>query len=191
MKSLRNAIFAALAALALFLPVIAPAQTTVNKQPNFVASQSWLDVGNGPFVIVPLNGNGVMYTASGSGVGSTSGSSTTLTLTATAAANPPCVGCGISGTGITAGTTVAAFNGTTSITLSAAMTVAASTPISWGSACPTSGAPGAAVGLSAPSELRASAGIPPLVPIYTYARLCAYGAFQGGLTFANFAWKNW
>jgi hypothetical protein len=189
MKSLRNFFLVALAFA--LLPVAALAQTDVNRQPKFVASQAWLDIGNGPFVIVPLAGNGFMYTASGSGVGSTSGSSTTLTLTASAAAKAPCVGCGISGAGITAGTTVAAFNGTTTVTLSAAMTVAASTALSWGVACPTSGAPGAATNISAPTDLRASAGIPSLVPMYTYARMCAYGGTGPGLTFSNFSWKNW
>lgn len=170
---------------------LAVAQTTVNRQPWFVAKGAWLDVGNGPLVVVALNGNGNIYSIMGSGVGSTSGSSTTLTLTSTAAADPPCVGCLISGTGITAGTTVAAFNGTTTITLSAAMTVASSTALTWGMACPTSGAPTSSY-LSTPVELRATGSIPPAaVPMGTSARVCAYGGGQGGLTGANFGMHGW
>jgi hypothetical protein len=73
------------------------------------------------------NGNGWGL---GSGTGSTSGSSTALTLTGTPTI-PPCVGCAINGSGIVGGTTVSAFNGTTGITLSSAMTVAGGTSLTW------------------------------------------------------------
>ena len=118
-KILTYARAAVFAAFAFFAAGLVSAQT-VTQQPSFVAPRAILDMGNGPLEVQALLGSGGFFTSQGSGLGSTSGSSTTLTLTATAAANPPCVGCIISGTGITSGTTVAAFNGTTTITLSAA-----------------------------------------------------------------------
>jgi len=158
---------AALAAvLVALMPLSALAQTVV-AVPTVVAPRTVVDLSNGPTEVRVVQGNLGLFTSSGSGVGSTSGSSTALTLTATAAANPPCVGCIISGTGITSGTTVAAFNGTTGITLSAAMTVAASTALAWGQACP-----------SAPPTnplLLAQAGVGADIPFYTQARVCAYG----------------
>jgi hypothetical protein len=181
-----------LVALLALLPGLALAQTSVSRQPWFAPNNSWLDLGNGPTVVLALQGSGTVYTMLGSGVGSTSGSSTALTLTATAAASPPCVGCVISGTGITAGTTVAAFNGTTGVTLSAAMTVAASTALSWGMACPTSGQPNAVTGISSPAELRATGSFPPAaVPMRTYARLCVYSGQQSGITGSNFNVNGW
>ena len=180
MKSLRNILLAALAFALLPAAALAQAPTLAIKGPQFVANQAWLDLGNGPMYVAAAQGNGSVYSSQGSGTGSTSGSSTTLTLTATAAADPPCVGCVIAGAGITQGTTVAAFNGTTGITLSAAMTVAASTALTWGVACPTSGAAGA--NQSPPAELRAG-GIPGAIfPMNTSARVCAYGSGQGGMT---------
>lgn len=139
------------------------------------------DFGNGPLEIRMIGGAAGIFTASGTGVGSTSGSSTTLTLTATAAAVPPCVGCVISGTGITSGTTVAAFNGTTTITLSAAMTVAASTALAWGMACPTTGA--------GQKQMLLQAGQPPSadIPLYTQARVCGVSQFNAGATVIPFA----
>lgn len=156
---------AALAALALLSPLSALAQTVV-AVPTVVLAGVVVDLGNGPTEIKIAQGNLGLFTSQGSGTGSTSGSSTALTLTATAAANPPCVGCIISGTGITSGTTVSAFNGTTGITLSAAMTVTAAV-VSWGKACP-----------SAPPTnplLLAQAGVGADLPFYTQARVCAYG----------------
>jgi hypothetical protein len=171
------------------MPALPASAQTVTKQPQFVASQAWLDYGNGPTEVYPVEGNGILYSSLGTGVGSTSGSSTTLTLTGTPAV-PPCVGCIISGTGITSGTTVSVFNGTTTITLSAAMTVAASTALSWGAACPTSGQPTAA-SLSPPINMRASTGERPAFPMYTQARICVYGGSQGGVTTENFAIGGW
>lgn len=151
---------------------------TVTQQPQFVAPGAVLDAGNGPLEFKILTGSAAMFTSQASGVGSTSGSSTSLTLTATAAANPPCVGCVISGTGITAGTTVASFNGTTGIGMSAAMTVAASTAVSWGKACPT----------PPPTNPAAfvQAGVGGDMPFYTYARICMYGATGPGAQFLSF-----
>lgn len=167
-----------LAALVALSPLSALAQTVV-AVPTFVAPRTVVDLGNGPTEIKIAQGNLGLFTSSGSGLGSTSGSSTTLTLTATAAANPPCVGCVISGTGITSGTTVAAFNGTTGITLSAAMTVAASTPLAWGQACP-----------SAPPTnplLLVQAGVGSDAPFYTQARVCGYGGNGPGGLLVQFA----
>jgi hypothetical protein len=177
MKSLGSKFRAALAASALLMPLPALAQTVV-QVPLAVNSHAILDLGNGPTEIRTVQGNLGLFTSQGSGVGSTSGSSTTLTLTASAAADPPCVGCIISGTGITSGTTVAAFNGTTGITLSAAMTVAASTPLAWGAACPSPPptSPLALVQAQVGSDF----------PFYTQARVCAYGGNGPGAMIAQF-----
>lgn len=69
-------------------------------------------------------------------------SSTTLTITATAAIS---VGMFVYGNGITSGTTVATFNGTTSLTLSAAMSVPASTALTFVNAGLTGGSDGLTV----------------------------------------------
>lgn len=140
------------------------------------------DFGNGPLELSVVQGNAGIFTSSGTGVGSTSGSSTTLTLTASAAANPPCVGCVISGTGITSGTTVAAFNGTTVITLSAAMTVAASTPLAWGMACPTTSAGQKMMLVQAGVGLGAAG-----LPMYTQARICGAAPNAPGATVLPYA----
>lgn len=172
-------LLAALAAM--LLPEAAPAQV-VTSLPAYVDSNGGVsDFGNGPLEFIALSGSGTIFTSSGTGVGSTSGSSTTLTLTATAAANPPCVGCVISGTGITSGTTVAAFNGTTTITLSAAMTVAASTALAWGVACPSTAAGVRGVFVQ-PGQPPANG-----LPFYTQARLCGYAGNGPGLALLSFA----
>jgi hypothetical protein len=168
---------------------------TVTKIPVFVANQQWNDLGNGPLDMQGVEGAGALYSSLGSGVGSTSGSSTTLTLTGTPAI-APCVGCIISGAGITSGTTVSAFNGTTTITLSAAMTVASSTPLAWGAACPAATAanvpgvnPNTVASLSPPVLVRAAGNQGGLLtlPFYTQARICAYGGQQAGFTLLYFA----
>jgi len=169
-----------LAALAaMLLPEAAPAQV-VTTLPAYLDNASVYDFGNGPLELKLMQGNASIFTMSGTGVGSTSGSSTTLTLTASAAANPPCVGCVISGTGITSGTTVAAFNGTTTITLSAAMTVAASTPLAWGMACPSSAA-GFKAMLVQPGQPYGD------IPLYTQARVCGSALNAPGATVLPFA----
>lgn len=167
--------------LALLSPVAAFAQV-VTVLPAYLDNSGVVyDFGNGPLEIRMIGGAAGIFTSSGTGIGSTSGSSTTLTLTATAAANPPCVGCIISGTGITSGTTVAAFNGTTTITLSAAMTVAASTALAWGVACPASGA--------GQKQMLLQAGQPPSadIPLYTQARVCGVSLYNAGATVIPFA----
>ncbi len=172
------------ALLALSLPVLAFAQTAI-KQPYAIGNNAWVDLGNGPTEVLPVEGNGQLYTRGSTGVGSTSGSSTALTLTATPTF-PPCVGCVIAGTGITAGTTVSATSAT-SVTLSSAMTVASSTALSWGLACPTSGAPPTNAATSAPINMRATAGVAATgYPIYSGARVCAFGGAQGGATVLAF-----
>jgi hypothetical protein len=140
--------------------ISASAQTAITLP---IAANAVADIGNGPIKVRMIAGNASIFTAQGSGVGSTSGSSTALTLTATPA-TPPTIGGLISGTGIVSGTTVTAYNGTTGITLSAAMTVASSTPLAWGAACPSS------VG-SAP-VIQASAQADYYI-MYTQARVCA------------------
>jgi len=173
MKMFRIALAAAFAMLA---PIVAHAQTVV-AVPTNVSTRTIVDLGNGPTEIRVLQGNMGVFTSQGSGLASTSGSSTTLTLTATPTAIP-LVGGIISGTGITSGTTVAAYSGTT-ITLSAAMTVAASTPVAWGVACPAA-PPTVALAL-----IQAAVGSD--LPMYTQARVCAYGGNGPGGLFAQYA----
>lgn len=112
-----------------------------------------------------VQGNASIFTAQGSGVGSTVGSSTSLTLTSTPATAPK-VGAIISGSGITSGTTIAAYNGTTGITLSAAMTVPASTALAWGASCPASAA-------GIPSQYITASVMADYYLLYTQARVCA------------------
>lgn len=178
-KHLLNAMRASAVAVVALLPATAFAQV-VTQLPVYINNNvgSVYDFGNGPLELRVLVGSLQLATQQGSGLGSTSGSSTTLTLTATAAANPPCVGCIISGTGITSGTTVAAFNGTTGITLSAAMTVAASTPLAWGVACPST--PGTI------PVIQAQAGVGSDLPLYTQARICGWAQFGVGATVLPF-----
>lgn len=175
---LRNGLARLLALAFVAAGVVAAHAQTVVQQPAFVAPGTVYDAGNGPAEFRILLGNTSIFTSQDSGLGSTSGSSTSLTLTSSAAAKPPCIGCVISGTGITAGTTVTAFNGTTGITLSAAMNVAASTPLSWGKACPST--PG-----SLPVAL-VQAAVGADMPFYTYSRLCLYGASGPGAQFLQF-----
>jgi hypothetical protein len=177
-----------LVALLAVLPGIAFGQSA-QKQPFFIASNTWVDFGNGPLEILPVEGSGLLFSRGSTGVGSTSGSSTTLTLTATPT-YAPCVGCVISGSGITAGTTVSAFNGTTGITLSAAMTVASSTTLYWGVACPTSGAPPVNASISGAMAMR-TATQPGRYPVYSSARLCGFGGSGGGISVLTFPIGSW
>jgi hypothetical protein len=158
---------ALLTALAVLFANPAAAQV-VTQLPVAVTSAAVKDFGNGPTELKVLQGNALLFTSQGSGVGSTSGSSTSLTLTAVPA-TAPCVGCNISGTGLTT-QTIAAYNGVTSITLSAVATVAASTALSWGAACPAS------VGAIPAGPIQAGSGGD--YPLYTTARIC--GASPNG-----------
>lgn len=166
-------------ALALLLPAAAMAQT-VTQLPVYTQNNpgSVVDLGNGPIEIKLLSGNAQLWTSQSSGVGNTTGSSTTLVLTAVPA-TAPCVGCILSGTGITSGTTVTAFNGVTNVTISAAMTVASSTTISWGAACPAS-VPTSGVAL-------VQAGVGGDIPLYTQSRICTAGQYAAGATLLPFA----
>ena len=176
----------------LFGTLAAANAQTVTRQPFFAATNSWVDLGNGPLELMPIEGSSIAYASSGTATSTAVSASVTMTLSAVPAVSP-CVGCIISGTGITSGTTVAAYNGGTGvITLSAAMTVANGTAVSYGAACPTSGIPTApsAAGnsLSAPLNLRA--GVEPFtagIPLYSQARLCLYGGQQQGGTVVTFA----
>ena len=181
-----------IALLALFSISAAEAQT-VTQQPGFVAANAWTDVGNGPTEVMAVEGSAALYTASGSGTGSAA-NSTSLVLTAIPAV-PPCVGCLLSAAAspsltavtIPAGAFIAAYNGVTQITMSTAVT-ATSAALAWGAACPTSGQPNTTSGLSKPLMLRGgAAGIDYGVPMYTQARVCAFGAYQQGATLLNFA----
>lgn len=171
-----RAVLAILAALA--LPIAAYAQTVV-QQPAFVAARTVVDVGNGPLEFRMLSGSMGIFTSQSSGLGSTSGASTTLTLAATPT-TIPCIGCIISGSGVTSGTTVTAIAGTnTQLTLSALATVSASTALAWGAACPAA-PPTAAIAL-----VQAAVGAD--IPMYTQSRVCTYGGTGPGAQFLNFA----
>lgn len=150
-----------LAALFVFCCTAAPA-VAQNAITLPIAANAIADIGNGPIKVRMVAGNASIFTSQSSGVGSTSGSSTTLMLTATPA-TPPFVGGLISGSGITSGTTVAAYNGTTGVTLSAAMTVPGGTTVSWGSACPS----------TPPSNVIQASPMAGYYIMYTQARVCA------------------
>ena len=197
MKYLHIVIGLGLAALSFITN--ADAQTAA-KQPGFIQSQQWLDLANGPLSVMPLEGSGSIYmSGGGAGVTGTSAGTTALTLSATPAV-APCVGCVITcaptntaACTIPAATTVTAYNGTTGVTTSVATTVTAAS-LTWGAACPAATAanvpgvsPGTVASLGAPINIRASAAQMGLsaFPLYSTARMCAYGA-QGGLTFLTF-----
>ena len=182
----------------LFGTMAAANAQTANRQPLFAATNAWVDAGNGPTEIMPIEGAATVYTSgvNATGVTATSAASTSMTLSATPAI-PPCVGCAVTCAltntavcTIPAGTTVTAYNGSTGVTTSAATTTTAAS-LSWGVACPTSGFPTApsAAGnvLSPPLNLRA--GVEPFtagIPVYSASRICVYGSQQAGLTFVNF-----
>lgn len=170
----------------------------VTKQPVFVPNQQWIDLGNGPLDVQPAEGNGAVYSSGGTGTGSTSGNSTAVTLAAVPAVQP-CVGCilaGITNLGLATSTpiTITAFNGITSVTLSAPLNISSGTLLGWGAACPAATAtntPGAGPGTITPlqlsSPLLVRAGVGGAYPLYTQTRLCAYGALQNGFTLLYFA----
>lgn len=177
MKKLAAKIRVALLALAAMVPLPALAQTVV-QVPTVINTRTVVDLGNGPTEIRTIQGNLGLFTSQGSGTGSTSGSATLLTLTATPT-TVPCVGCIISGTGITSGTTVSAYDGGLKITLATLMTVPSSTALAWGAACP-------AAPPSNPLAL-VQAGVGSDLPFFTQARVCAYGGNGPGGLIAQFA----
>jgi hypothetical protein len=159
-----------LALFAIALPEASFAQV-VTQIPVFISPNAGVttDLGNGPMELKAVLGNAMIGTSQGSGVGS--GTTTSITLTATPAV-PPCIGCLISGVGVTSGTTVTAYNGTTGITTNTSQTIAASTALSWGAACPATYTGFAAMPLQA--------GVTPDLPMYTQARVCAYAQNAAG-----------
>lgn len=176
-NAVRAAAVAFAIALAAFLPGKADAQV-VTQLPVFIVNNSTVyDFGNGPLELKVLLGTGAIFTSQGSGVGSTSGSATALTLTAVPT-TPPCIGCAISGSGLTT-QTVAAYNGVTSITLSAVATVPASSALAWGAACPST------VGTNAVALVQPGVGND--LPLYTTARICGGAQFGAGAQILPFA----
>lgn len=172
----RAAVVVAMAALC--APIAAQAQV-VQQLPQYIDNSAVLDLGNGPLEIKVMSGNAALFTSQSSGVASTSGSSTTLTLVSTpTTANAPCIGCVISSTAITAGTTVVAYDGGLKITLSAAMTVGAGTAVAWGVACPAS--------LGAIRAMLVQSGVGGDIPMYTYARICGAAPNAPGATLLSF-----
>lgn len=155
-----------------------PAQV-VTQLPVYLDSNAPVtDLGNGPQEIRIVQGSTALFTSSGSGSGSTSGNSTSLTLLATPT-TPPCIGCLISGAGVTTGNTVASYNGSTIIGLSTASTIAAGTALAWGAACPTSTA--------GVRSMLVQAGVGADYPLYTQARICGGAPYSPGATVLPFA----
>lgn len=184
-EQFRGAALAVAVALLALLPSEGALAQVVTQQPQFAAPRAVLDLGNGPTEIKALSGSGAVFTASGSGLGS--GTTTSITLTATPTANPPCVGCQITGAGITGTTLITAYNGTTGITVNTSQTISASTPLAWGAACPAVSAASGVPPQGYPSYLiGTSTGVGDL-PLYTAARICIAGLTGPGLQFVNFA----
>jgi hypothetical protein len=185
MKNLKNALLALGVLVLALLPEAAPAQV-VTTLPAYINNDNTVyDFGNGPIEVRILTGAAAIFTSSGSGTG-TASASTALTLTATPTSNPPIVGafvtCNVpTNCSIPANTTVAAYNGTTGITLSASATVTAA-QVNWGAACPTTFIPGVKtillqVGQPAQSD----------IPLYTQARVCAAAQYTTGAAIIPFA----
>lgn len=172
-----------IAALLALVPGIALAQSAVTQQPLFVAPRTVLDMGNGPLEVQLITGSAGFFTSQGSGVGS--GTTTAITLTATPPV-PPCVGCAISGAGITGTTLVTAYNGTTGITVNTSQTIGASTPLSWGAACPVSTQTTPVQPPTTSLMAMLQAGVGGAVPFGTGARLCSFGAYGPGAQFVTF-----
>lgn len=196
---MKKILLAVALALGAFLPSHADAQTVV-RQPFFAATNSWVDVGNGPTELLAVEGSAVGYTALNSAIGSVAaGTAVTLTTTPSPA---PCVGCFVScpspvACTIPAATTVVSFTPPFALVISASSTITAAT-INFGVACPTSGIPPApnAAGspLGAPLNLRAavgSTGAGLATPVYSTARICVYGGQQQGGTLVNFPIGAW
>lgn len=165
---------------------------TVTAQPNFAAPRTVVDLGNGPTEIMPLTGSGAVFTAFGTGVG-TAPTTTALTLTATPPV-APCVGCFVTcpspvNCTIAASTTVAAYNGTTLITLSAAATVTAAS-VNFGTLCPVSTQANPVQPAIGQAMAFLQAGVNDQlqgIPFYTQGRVCMYGGVGPGMQFMNFA----
>lgn len=168
-----------LAVLAALLPSEGALAQVVTQLPVSINPNSVADFGNGPLEFKVLLGNAWMFTSQGSGVGS--GTTTAVTLTATPT-TPPCVGCLLSGLGVASGTTITAYNGTTGITTNTSQTIAASTALSWGAACPAF-----AAGLTVPNVPLQPGGFGVSdLPMYTQARICGYAANGPGATVLPF-----
>ena len=178
----------------LFGTLAAANAQTVTRQPFFAATNSWTDLGNGPLEVMPIEGSAIAYTSSSTST-ATAGAAARANLTVALNLSPaPCVGCIVSGTGVTSGTTVVSYTpGTGVIVLSANLTATATGNVySFGVACPTSGLPTApsATGNSLSVPLNLRAGVEPFtagIPLYSQARLCLYGGQQAGGTVVTFA----
>lgn len=173
--------FLAMAALVALTPSEGALAQSVTQLPVYIQNNlgQVSDFGNGPLELRVIQGSAQLFTSQGSGLGATA-TSTAVTLTATPA-TPPCVGCSIVGAGIPANDTVAAFNGTTGITLAAAATATASgVALSWGAACP------ATLGASFPvAQVQANIGAD--LPLYTTARICGASQYSAGALVLPFA----
>jgi len=168
LQNIRAVLFGVFALFAAMLPTDGALAQTVTQQPLFLSPNVVTDLGNGPLELKMMNGGANVASVFGTGLGS--GSTTSITLTATPTVNPPCVGCLISGAGITGVTTITAYNGTTGITVNTSQTISASTPLAWGAACPASPPP-----VSLPMVALRTITSSGDYPFYTEARLCAYG----------------
>ncbi len=159
------------ALLAVVLPEAALAQL-VTQSPTFISPNVANDLGNGPLELRIAQGNALVGTSQGSST-ATAGTSGSPNLTvALNLATPPCVGCLVSGTGVTSGTSVVSYTpGTGVIVLSANLTANASGVYSFGAACPAT---------QVIPVLPVQAGVTPDTPFYTQARICGYAQYAPG-----------
>lgn len=177
MKLVKTVLIAGALGLLALLPSDGALAQSVSALPAFVKAGAVLDLGAGPLETRVVQGSAFLQAPIGTATsGSATSASTTLALAA-APTLPPIVGGVIQGLAITAGTTVAAYNSSThTITLSAAMTVAAATPLTYAVACPT--APSGAIAQRVPDKD---------LPWYTTAHVCAFGGEGSSADIVTFA----
>ena len=177
-RFLKGAVAVAAVALAASL---ASAQV-VTQLPVNVPSATMKDAGNGPMEIRMLTGQMALFTSQGTGTGGTPSNNSTALVLTTTPTTPPCVGCIITQVGaatvnaLTTSLTVGSFNYLT-IGITSAQTVSTGTTLSWGAACPATPNAGAAL-------VQAAVGAD--LPLYTTARVCAYGATGPGAQYLPF-----
>jgi hypothetical protein len=155
-------LLSALLALSWLAAPIVHAQNAITLP---IAAAAVADIGNGPIKVRVTQGNASIFTSQGSATALTLNGGTGLVLGAKPA-TAPIVGGLISGTGITSGTTVTAYDGVTSLTLSLAATIPGGTTVSWGAACPASAA-------GIPAQFIPGSILADYYLLYTQARICA------------------
>jgi hypothetical protein len=181
---MKKILLASAALLAMAAPAFAQVTPAVLQLPVYLNNNvgQVYDFGNGPMEFKIVQGSAQLWTMQGSGTSQTVSASTSVTLNASAAANPPCIGCNIQSLGAAPGATsltVASFNGTTGIGLSAAVSIISGTTLQWGVACPTS--------VGSNPVLNTQGGIINDLPFNTLARLCGASQFSAGGVVLPFA----